>query len=364
MDDILIKAGQCIKCGRCLAVCPVYQVSTQERFSTRGKLTLITAFLNKEITTSVAFEETIGACLMCNQCNQACIFNLDVPKIIQGTRKILWKQRRLHLNYPWILNKFLANYQRFHLGIWLRLAGLFNPSLEVPSKPFLSGRVPENSNAKVAIFIGCAINLLYPYLGERIITLFEKIKIPITIPKGQTCCGLMAYSLGDTQTAQSLAKRNVQIFRSLSVDYIIAPCASCFHHLKTYEVYQKAGISQKVIEFSQFLLRQDLEVSSPYKVTWHDPCHLRYHHNIWKEPRALLMKLGGNFVESSPNGQCCGQGGPFGLIHPKISREILKRRLSRIEASGAEAVVTTCMGCFIQLKEIGNKRVLHILDLL
>lgn len=216
----------------------------------------------------------------------------------------------------------------------------------------------------MAIFIGCAINLLYPYLGERLISLFEKLKIPIVIPKEQTCCGLMAYSFGDVETAQFLAQKNVQVFKSLSVDYIIAPCASCFHHLKTYEIYKKSGISLKVIDFCQFLLEQNLDISCPYKVTWHDPCHLRHHHNIWKEPRALLMKLGENFVESDPEGHCCGQGGPFGLIYPKLSREILKRRLSEIEATEAEAVVTTCMGCFMQLKEVGGKRVLHLLDLL
>ncbi len=364
MDDILREASQCIKCGRCLSVCPVYQVSGHERLVTRGKLTLIATFLNKEIPVSDAFKETINACLMCNQCRQACIYNLEVPKIIQNVRKIIWEQKRFYFNYPWFLNKFLANYQRFHLGIWLRLAGLFNPSFPISSKPFLNRKMPKSTGAKVAVFTGCAINILYPYLGEKIISLSEKLKIPIGIPKEQTCCGLMAYSLGDVETAQFLAQKNVQVFKTLSVDYIIVPCASCFHHLKTYEIYKKAGMSKKVIEFSQFLLKQNLDISCSYKVTWHDPCHLRYHHNIWKEPRVLLMKLGKNFIESSPNGQCCGQGGPFSLIYQKLSREILKRRLSKIEVTGAEAVVTTCMGCFMQLKEVGGKKVLHLLDLI
>ncbi len=364
MDDILSEVSQCIKCGRCLAVCPVYQASGQERLVTRGKLTLIAAFLNKEIPISDAFKETIDACLMCNQCKQACIFNLEVPKIIQNIKKIIWKQKGFYFNYPWFLNKFLANYQRFHLGIWLRLAGLFNPSFPISAKPFLNRKMLGEEGAKMAIFIGCAINLLYPHLGERLIALFKKLKIPIVIPKEQTCCGLMAYSLGDAETAQFLAKKNVEIFKLLPVDYIIAPCASCFHHLKTYKIYKKEGISEKVIEFCQFLSNQDLDISSSYKITWHDPCHLRYHHNIWKEPRALLAKLGKNFVESSPDGQCCGQGGPFSITYPKLSREILKRRLSKIEATGAEAVATTCMGCFMQLKEVGGKKVLHLLDLL
>jgi len=262
----------------------------------------------------------------------------------------------------------LASFQK-GLGIWMRLLTLLNQIKPLPispaPKPFLS-QIPSSSPSpsSMAIFVGCGVNFIYPSLGQKLIKILAALNYRVAVPQEQTCCGLMAYTLGDTQTAIKLAQKNILIFSQLNSEIIITPCASCYHHLKSFSLYQEAGISEKVIELTQFLLNKDIPlISFSQKITWHDPCHLRFHHQIWKEPRLLLNHVG-QFTESSPQGQCCGHGGSFALNFPALSEEIFTKRKKAIEESKAELIFTSCMGCLIQLQlHLGKERVRHILDI-
>jgi glycolate oxidase iron-sulfur subunit len=87
-------------------------------------------------------------------------------------------------------------------------------------------------------------------------------------------------------------------------------------------------------------------------VTYHDPCHLLRHMGVREEPRALLRSLTSSiFREMEGADQCCGMGGSFRLTHPGISRSILNKKTDAIARSGARKVVTSCMGCWLQLRE-------------
>ena len=360
----------CIKCGRCLAVCPVYKASGYERVSPRGKLNLIDFYQKHLLSPSSIFQETISACILCKRCEEKCILHTPVSKIIHQTREKLWPLQKKQYYRSWMVNKFLASHQK-NLGLWLRLYTLckhvFPSPFDLASSPFLSSRgfyPSKKAKANIAIFSGCVTNFIYPSLGNKLAKLLSELGYNVFIPHQQTCCGLMAYTLGDKETALDLAKKNVEALSSLSIDFIITPCASCYHQLKTFLPYQEAKISEKVIELSQFLQEKPLSfLPLNKKITWHDPCHLRYHHNIWQEPRILLKKAGYEFEESSPEGMCCGQGGSFALNFPELAKQILKKRKEAIKKTGAELVITSCMGCLIQLKaELGKKRVKHVLE--
>ncbi|MDL1970964.1 MAG: (Fe-S)-binding protein [Candidatus Desulfofervidaceae bacterium] len=362
----------CIKCGRCLAVCPVYKVSGQERLAPRGKLNLIDFYKNKKISASPLFQEAISACILCRRCEERCILNISTPDIIHQLRQELWPQQKIRLYRSWLANKFLASYPK-HLGIWLRLFALLQQIVTLPislsSHPFLRQKITFHSIAKskgtVAIFVGCGVNLIYPHLGHKLVKLCQQLGFNVIIPAGQSCCGLMAHTLGDEETASSLAYENVKAFSDINPDIIITPCASCYHQLKTFSVYQEAGLSAKVIELSQFLQDKTLSfMDLDAKITWHDPCHLRFHHNIWQEPRDLLKKAGYHFIETSPEGMCCGHGGSFALNFPDLSKDILNKRKAVITSSQAEITLTSCMGCLIQLKMgLGEVHVKHILEI-
>jgi len=358
----------CIKCGRCLAVCPVYKATGQERLSPRGKNSLIRLFQDHLWPASSLFRETLSACILCGQCTERCVLNINTSERIHKLREFFWPQQKRHFYRSWLAEQLLASFHQ-ELGIWLRLLVLLNQIKPLPispaSKPFLSQITSSSSSpSQIAIFVGCGVNFLYPSLGQKLLHILVNLNYQVVIPLQQTCCGLMAYTLGDTQTAIKLARKNIIAFSHFNPEIIITPCASCYHHLKSFSLYQEAGISEKVIELSQFLLNKNIPlISFSQKITWHDPCHLRFYHQIWKEPRLLLNRVG-QFTESSPQGQCCGHGGSFALNFPALSEEIFTKRKKAIEESKAELIFTSCMGCLIQLQlYLGKERVRHILDI-
>ena len=69
-----------------------------------------------------------------------------------------------------------------------------------------------------------------------------------------------------------------------------------------------------------------------------------------------------------PN-RCCGMAGSFNFVYYDLSRKILKRKIDDIEATRADCVATSCMGCLIQLKDGIHQRKLdtravHLVEVL
>jgi glycolate oxidase iron-sulfur subunit len=108
----------------------------------------------------------------------------------------------------------------------------------------------------------------------------------------------------------------------------------------------------------------------PRTVTYHDPCHVAHGQKIRAEPRALLAQIPGlAVVELREADWCCGSAGTYNLTQPEMAGRLQARKIANIEATKADAVVTSNPGCIIQivqgLRARGNAvEVLHIVELL
>jgi Fe-S oxidoreductase len=155
------------------------------------------------------------------------------------------------------------------------------------------------------------------------------------------------------------------------LDHIVVPCASCAEQLKhgfvalckepEENLHRARAFSARVSELSDFLYRHGAadrgeagqrSDSQKRAVTYHDPCHLARGLGIREAPRALLRSLKSwQFREMDKADQCCGLGGSFRLSNPEIAAKVLSEKLEAVEQSGAQAVVTGCMGCWMHLQE-------------
>jgi glycolate oxidase iron-sulfur subunit len=266
---------------------------------------------------------------------------------------------------------------------------VFTKGLALPrlSKPFLSARLPAltkppvgvQTKGQVAIFPGCSFEFFFSDIGEGIVQNLAKAGYEVVYIKDLTCCGLAVRSAGDLKTAQKMAKHNIE--KLATFDKIITGCATCGSALKDYGKWfadddpfkkQAQEFSSKVQDFSEFLAKEGIKSKSsePITVTYHDPCHLKWHQGISSQPRELLKNIEGvKFVEMEGADDCCGLGGAFTLAHRDISLAIQDKKMQSIKNTGAQVVVTACPGCLIQLKD-GVKRaglpvkVMHISELL
>ena len=79
-DDIQEIAEKCIRCGLCKAVCPVYLVEKDERYSPRGKMIL----LGQGKIGNFVYD-----CALCKNCEKKCPLNLKITDALIKARKIL-----------------------------------------------------------------------------------------------------------------------------------------------------------------------------------------------------------------------------------------------------------------------------------
>jgi L-lactate dehydrogenase complex protein LldE len=234
---------------------------------------------------------------------------------------------------------------------------------------------------RVALMITCLADLFYPEVGERIVRLLRRLGVEVTLPAGQTCCGLPLFNSGYHDAAAAVARRTVQLFRD--AEAVVVPSGSCAWMVKheypgllreTAEAIDAARVAERTWEFSQFLVRGlgstafESDVDGP--LAYHDSCHLLRGLHEGESPRLLLRDLKGASVVPLPGSdECCGFGGSFSVRLPEVSTSILERKLANLEASGARCLVACDAGCLMQirgglLRRGSALRALHLAEVL
>jgi glycolate oxidase iron-sulfur subunit len=395
--------NKCIRCGRCMSVCPVYQTTFRETDVARGRLALLESVQEGAAGWSERLEEILSRCLLCGACAQNCASKVEATRIFQRARQRLFeagKDRRpgnpmirsvregqlsgrLLLKGGALLQGLLCRKIPQSSGLHLRFPlSFFTGRAFVPAlawDPFLKAFDPAGpghaKGPRVGFFVGCGANYLFPDTAWALVRILRHMGASIVIPKDQACCGLPAYVSGDKETAKALAKKNIEAFDSLELDAVLTVCASCGSHLKNLgalfedDPVGKAAagaLARKHQDAMAFLvenlgldahLKALASARAPrgrplYRVAYHDPCHLRIGQGITEPPRRLIDALPGvELVEAPHPAQCCGHGGDFNLSHFDLSVEILNRRMEDFQRAEPDAIVTGCTGCLLQFAE-------------
>ena len=238
------------------------------------------------------------------------------------------------------------------------------------------------NNKKVALFIQCLVDTMFPEVGEAMIQIFDKLGIKVLCPEDQTCCGQSAFNSGYHHEAKVAARRHVEIFKD--ADYIVCPSGSCTmmvkrHYPELFYNDQKwlkrvSSVSLKTFALPEFLVDvlevEDIGACFNGKITFHDSCHLLHELEISEQPRKLINKVKDvELVEMKDSERCCGFGGAFSVKYPEISASILKDKVTNIINSGADVVVGCDMGCLMNIQGMLNRnespiKTMHIAQLL
>jgi glycolate oxidase iron-sulfur subunit len=88
-------------------------------------------------------------------------------------------------------------------------------------------------------------------------------------------------------------------------------------------------------------------------VAIHDPCHLRNVQRTHDHVRTALRPFVGELIELDDEGLCCGAGGAYAALHPKMAADIRTRKLEAIARSGASVVASANPGCTLHLAAAG-----------
>jgi len=217
---------------------------------------------------------------------------------------------------------------------------------------------------RIALFITCLADTLYPRVGRATVTLLERLGHQVTFPAAQTCCGQMHVNTGYQQDALPLIRHYADTFENC--DVIVAPSGSCVGSVRHQHamVARRHGdeklarraeaVASRTFELSQLLVDvlgvEDVGAYYPHRVTYHPTCHSLRLLRVGDRPVRLLRHVEGlELIELPDADSCCGFGGTFALKNAATSAAMLADKMRSVLSTGAEICTAGDSSCLMHI---------------
>ncbi len=357
---------RCIRCGNCKYVfkeyidsCPSGAHFHFETYFASGRIRLAQGISRGELEWSEDLLDPIFACTTCGNCEQQCLapHHGHIVEIIEELRE----QAVDTLGALPAHKKFSENIERCHNPYGAEHhARVLKETHDLPDK------------AEVVYFIGCTSNYRETAIRDATISLLKKVGVNFTIVD-EYCCTSPLLRTGQKSATVQIAQHNVEQIDDAGATTVVTSCSGCFRTMKID--YPKMGIDYDftvlhITEFIEQLMKQgklNLKPPKPDGIyTWHDPCHLGRHTNVYDSPRHVLQEIRLPFVEmasSRENAWCCGAGGGCKSAYGEWSLETASKRISQAHDVSAETIVTGCPFCVRNLRDASKDTEIQIIDI-
>ena len=349
VDEIMEAGGDafrfCFQCGLCDAVCPWNRV---RKFSIR-KIIREATFGLTEID-----GEDIWRCTTCGRCPDRC------PRGV--------KQIEVGVS----LRRVASEYEVFPASV--RSARTARASLISEGNPLQGDRQkradwakdlqvkPYAEGMEILYFVGCYFS--YDPRMKRVaratVDILNKAGVDFGIlGNDENCCGESIRKTGSEKVFKQLARDNIKTFIDRGVKRLVVSSPHCLHTFKNE--YSEFMVNFEVLHLSQYLMELvetgRLELSGEYakKVTYHDPCYMGRHNDIYTAPRDILGMIKGlelvEMVDSHQDSLCCGGGGGRIWMDTPQEERFSDLRLHQARETRAEVLATACPYCITNFEE-------------
>ena len=351
-DDIYI----CAQCGYCKTVCATYNYNTKygkwESVSPRGRFYLMRDQMKlkgKSKSVPADYIDKFYYCLLCGRCKEVCQTGIDTVEMLRTFRSF-WVAN----NYPLPQN---LEYMAKNLNSVKNPAGfdVEKRKLWLEDLDNLKTRV---ECADVLYFVGCTSSfyLRNTFVPKNMIKIMDKAGVNYTvIGADEICCGNPLLLLGDYESANAIAQKNKEVIESLGVSTIVASCAGCARAFsEDYPHILNLKLRPRILHAAEFLAELVDENKLQFKemkgiYTYHDPCELGRHLEIYEAPRKVIENIPGiEFRELNYNRgdtRCCGAGGGVKGVDNELAVNIAKRKFAEVEEVGATQLISCCPTC-------------------
>jgi Fe-S oxidoreductase len=196
--------------------------------------------------------------------------------------------------------------------------------------------------------------------------------------KRETCSGDPARRSGNEFLYQILSRENIETlqetFGTRGIKKVVVTCPHCFTTIG--RDYKQQGFELQMVHHTQLLNQLvkegKLKPIAPAKedakkLTYHDPCYLGRHNQIYEPPRELLESAGVEVNEMPRNKErsfCCGAGGGRMWMEEKIGERINLNRVDEAIATGAQEVAVGCPFCRVMVSDgmVAKQSSVEVLD--
>ncbi len=370
----------CTECGRCQDQCPAWNTGKplspklvimglrDHLFASAGDLlaggeVAADSVAAKTLVPDVIAPDVLWSCTTCGACVEQCPVDIEhVDTIVDMRRYEVLMEARFPSEAGLMLRNIENQGDPWGLGASHRLEWAEGLGFEVP---VVTGTIPDE--VEYLFWVGCA-----GALDERarrttrsIARLLHHAGVSFAVLGAkESCTGDPARRLGNEYLYQTQAQANIETLHGAGVKKIVASCPHCFNTIS--REYPALGGDFEVIHHSQLLdrlvaegrLRPGAGVAAT--VTYHDPCYLGRHNEIYDQPRGVLKRVPGvELTEMHRHGRtgfCCGAGGARMWLEESIGKRINDERTDEALGTGADVISTACPYCLIMLDDATKGR--------
>ena len=382
----LLDMSTCTECGRCQSQCPAWH--TEKPLSPKLLImamrdhALAKLPTDKPIETKIvgnAHENAISldvlwSCTTCGACVEECPVDIEHVDHIVNMRRF---QVLVESEFPTELGNTFRNLEkagnpwganRTDRDAWISEVDF--PITKIESV------IPED--VEYLFWVGCAG--AYEERAKKTtkavaeLLYMSGVKFGV-LGKRETCSGDPARRSGNEFLYQILSRENIETlqetFGTRGVKKVVVTCPHCFTTIG--RDYKQQGFELQMVHHTQLLNQLVKEgklkpvAKSEKKLTYHDPCYLGRHNQIYQPPRELLETAGVEITEMPRNQErsfCCGAGGGRMWMEEKIGTRINLNRVDEAIATGAEEVAVGCPFCRVMVSDgmVARESSVEVLD--
>jgi Fe-S oxidoreductase len=415
----LLDFTSCTECGRCQSQCPAWNtekplspkllvMGLREHAYAKATYALTDPESRDELPASVKAEldrELVGAtegdpwwpsggavidpdvlwsCTSCGACVQQCPVDIEHVDHIMDMRRY---QVLVESNFPTELNQLFKGLENkgnpWNMAPTARMDWAKDLPFEIKQVGVDVERLDE---VEWLFWVGCAG--AYEDRAKKttraVAELLHEAEVDFAVlGDGETCTGDPARRSGNEFVFQQLAMQNAEVLKEARATKVVATCAHCFNTLKNE--YGQFGVELDVVHHTQLLNRLVREgrlipVAPPggalpvsqgatveldgratptppddRVITFHDPCYLGRHNQVYEPPRELLSIIpGARFKEMPRHAErsfCCGAGGARMWMEERLGERINNNRTTEAVATGAQQIAVGCPFCRVMLSD-------------
>jgi Fe-S oxidoreductase len=338
------KLNLCMQCGMCAGSCPWGIVGGE--FNVRRLIRM--AQLGVEGYESADF---LYGCTTCNKCVLKCPRGVTIIDVVKAMRAMIAETGAI----PGVLKTVIGSVHskgnpwsepKEKRTDWMQ--GLDVPIFDGSQDYFLfvcctSAYDPRSRNiAKAMVKVLQAAGVSFGVIGEE-----------------ESCCSESVRKIGDEALFMSTAEKNITLYKDKGVRNIITTSPHCYYTFT--QEYPDLGGDFQVSHYTQLLAglleegKLQFSRTLDQQVTYHDPCYLGRHSEVYDAPRNLLAALtGGKLVEMKrirKESLCCGAGGGRLWMETKPEWRFSDLRIHEACETGAPILATACPYCISMLED-------------
>jgi len=399
---------RCVGIGKCRVpdaenvMCPSFQVTREEKHSTRGRARLLFEMLEGDVVTdgwqSREVYDALDLCLSCKGCTSDCPVQVDMPTYkAEFLHHHFRSWRRWRPRYAYAFGLIdqaarvasrmpaVANFatQTPGLSRVAKFAAGMASERSIPSFAPITlqqwfeqrGGTANPSGPRVVLWPDTFNNHFHTDVGVACVEAIEAAGWQVVMPSGHVCCGRPLYDYGFLDLAERYLRRTLDVLRDeiragTPIVGMEPSCLAVFKdELKGMLPHDDDAdrLARCAMHFPEFFEKYDVEVPQLDRraLVW-GHCHHKATGSM-DEEHSLLKRMG---VEvDSVSGGCCGLAGSWGFEegHHEISMQCGEQALLPAvrEAARDTVVVADGFSCKTQIEQSGaGRRALHVAEVM